>query len=87
MNELKDVVFNFAGAFVGAVGVASDLNVVQWVSAISALVMAGIALVRAAISTVETVRKWKAGKIDAEQAKKELDDVLDDLEKGGKGHD
>lgn len=88
VTRMKDIIFNTVGAAVGAVGVASDMNVVQWISAISAIIMTAIALVRAAISTVETVRKWRDGKITAEEVNKELDDVLDELRsEGGEDND
>lgn len=83
MNRIRDIYLNVAGAFIGTVGTVSDLNSVQIISAVSALFMATVALVRACISVVEVVRKYKDRKITAEEADARLKDITADFDEKG----
>lgn len=84
MNDNITTVSAAFGAILGAFGVISPDIVAQWISALASLGCLAFALIRSAIRVYDLLRARRAGEKTTEQVLKELDNIQDEIRKGGK---
>ena len=83
MHKLTDSAIAIVGGIFGAAGAVAPDTIVQLISAISSLACLAFALVRAAIRTIDAVKKHRRGEKTTEDLLNDLDDIQDDFKKGG----
>ena len=79
MQQYKDIAISVAGLFTGTVSIISLNQILSVITAVCTIMLAVLALVRAAIQTIEAVKKHHKGEATTEETLEKIDQIREEL--------
>ena len=80
MQRYKDIAISVAGLFTGTVSMVSVNQILSIITALCTIMLAVLALVRAAIQTFEVIKKHRKGEATTEETLEKIDKIREELE-------